>query len=263
MSSSSIQCEYYALEGLGQLLRNVELVRANLNPDLRIGGIVLTMYDGRTRLALQVVDEVRKHFTDVVYQTVVPRSVRLARRHPGTAFRLPSTIPCPAVASPTETSPFNSRSEVACSRRPEKEQVDATSWWPWPWTGRPDPEQPRNSRDGRAGRRPGTGRPGARCDDLRDRRSSSFHWTGSTPTLVSLAKPLPSRCTASRRASRPLACCSRSWCVPTGALPDRDGGAPGSRRPSDRSGTHPGHRSHHRGRPAASRCAARELHRGD
>jgi chromosome partitioning protein len=73
-----IQCEYYALEGLGQLLRNVELVRANLNPELRIGGIVLTMYDGRTRLALQVVDEVRKHFTDIVYQTVVPRSVRLS-----------------------------------------------------------------------------------------------------------------------------------------------------------------------------------------
>jgi chromosome partitioning protein len=73
-----IQCEYYALEGLGQLLRNVELVRANLNPELRIGGIVLTMYDGRTRLALQVVDEVRRHFTDVVYQTVVPRSVRLS-----------------------------------------------------------------------------------------------------------------------------------------------------------------------------------------
>jgi chromosome partitioning protein len=60
------------------LLRNVELVRANLNPELRIGGIVLTMYDGRTRLALQVVDEVRRHFTDVVYQTVVPRSVRLS-----------------------------------------------------------------------------------------------------------------------------------------------------------------------------------------
>ena len=73
-----IQCEYYALEGLGQLLRNVELVRANLNPELRIGGIVLTMYDGRTRLALQVVDEVRRHFTDLVYQTVVPRSVRLS-----------------------------------------------------------------------------------------------------------------------------------------------------------------------------------------
>jgi len=73
-----IQCEYYALEGLGQLLRNVELVRANLNPELRIGGIVLTMYDGRTRLAEQVVQEVRKHFSDLVYQTVVPRSVRLS-----------------------------------------------------------------------------------------------------------------------------------------------------------------------------------------
>jgi len=73
-----IQCEYYALEGLGQLLRNVDLVRANLNPELRIGGIVLTMYDGRTRLAEQVVYEVRKHFTDIVYRTVVPRSVRLS-----------------------------------------------------------------------------------------------------------------------------------------------------------------------------------------
>jgi chromosome partitioning protein len=73
-----IQCEYYALEGLGQLLRNVDLVRANLNHGLHIGGIVLTMYDGRTRLAEQVVQEVRKHFADLVYQTVVPRSVRLS-----------------------------------------------------------------------------------------------------------------------------------------------------------------------------------------
>ena len=73
-----IQCEYYALEGLGQLLRNVDLVRVNLNHALHIGGIVLTMYDGRTRLAEQVVQEVRKHFTDLVYQTVVPRSVRLS-----------------------------------------------------------------------------------------------------------------------------------------------------------------------------------------
>jgi chromosome partitioning protein len=73
-----IQCEYYALEGLGQLLRNVDLVRVNLNQALHIGGIVLTMYDGRTRLAEQVVQEVRKHFTDLVYQTIVPRSVRLS-----------------------------------------------------------------------------------------------------------------------------------------------------------------------------------------
>jgi chromosome partitioning protein len=71
-----IQCEYYALEGLGQLLRNVGLVRSNLNPVLDVRGIVLTMYDARTRLADQVVDEVRSHFGRRVYETVVPRTVR-------------------------------------------------------------------------------------------------------------------------------------------------------------------------------------------
>jgi chromosome partitioning protein len=73
-----IQCEYYALEGLGQLLRNVSLVRSNLNPLLEVRGIVLTMYDARTRLADQVVDEVRAHFGKRVYGTVVPRTVRLS-----------------------------------------------------------------------------------------------------------------------------------------------------------------------------------------
>jgi chromosome partitioning protein len=73
-----IQCEYYALEGLGQLLRNVSLVRSNLNPLLEMRGIVLTMYDARTRLADQVVDEVRTHFGKRVYSTVVPRTVRLS-----------------------------------------------------------------------------------------------------------------------------------------------------------------------------------------
>jgi chromosome partitioning protein len=73
-----IQCEYYALEGLGQLLRNIGLVRSNLNPVLDVRGIVLTMYDARTRLADQVVDEVRSHFGGRVYQTVVPRTVRLS-----------------------------------------------------------------------------------------------------------------------------------------------------------------------------------------
>src|SRR6056297_2223798 len=72
-----IQCEYYALEGLGQLLRNVGLVRSNLNPVLDVRGIIMTMYDGRTKLADQVVDEVRAHFGRRVYQTVVPRTVRL------------------------------------------------------------------------------------------------------------------------------------------------------------------------------------------
>ena len=73
-----IQCEYYALEGLGQLLRNVGLVRANLNPALDLRGIVMTMYDKRTKLADQVVDEVRTHFGDRVFKTIVPRTVRLS-----------------------------------------------------------------------------------------------------------------------------------------------------------------------------------------
>jgi len=73
-----IQCEYYALEGLGQLLRNVDLVQRNLNPALEVSGVVLVMYDGRTRLATQVVEEVRSHFGDRVCRTVIPRTVRLS-----------------------------------------------------------------------------------------------------------------------------------------------------------------------------------------
>jgi len=73
-----IQCEYYALEGLEQLLRTVELVRGHLNSRLRISTILLTMYDGRTRLATQVADDVRSHFGDVVLKTIIPRSVRVS-----------------------------------------------------------------------------------------------------------------------------------------------------------------------------------------
>ena len=73
-----IQCEYYALEGLGQLLRNVGLVQANLNQSLDVRGIVLTMYDARTKLADQVESEVRNYFGPKVYRTVVPRTVRLS-----------------------------------------------------------------------------------------------------------------------------------------------------------------------------------------
>jgi chromosome partitioning protein len=83
-----IQCEYYALEGLGQLLRNVRLVQQNLNPRLRLSGIVLTMFDGRTRLSEQVVEEVRRYFGDRVYDSVIPRTVRLSEA-PG--FGLPIT----------------------------------------------------------------------------------------------------------------------------------------------------------------------------
>jgi chromosome partitioning protein len=73
-----IQCEYYALEGLEQLLRTVDLVKSHLNPGLAISTILLTMYDGRTRLASQVADEVRSHFGDVVLQSIIPRSVRVS-----------------------------------------------------------------------------------------------------------------------------------------------------------------------------------------
>ena len=73
-----IQCEYYALEGLGQLLRNVNLVQHNLNPRLELSAIILTMYDGRTKLADQVAGEVRAHFGDKVCRNIVPRTVRLS-----------------------------------------------------------------------------------------------------------------------------------------------------------------------------------------
>ena len=73
-----IQCEYYALEGLGQLLKNVELVRAHLNPALHVSTILLTMYDARTRLAEQVAEEVRTHFGETVLRTAIPRSVRVS-----------------------------------------------------------------------------------------------------------------------------------------------------------------------------------------
>ncbi len=73
-----IQCEYYALEGLGQLLRNVRLIQQNVNPKLRLSGIVMTMFDARTKLSEQVVAEVRRYFGSRVYDTVIPRTVRLS-----------------------------------------------------------------------------------------------------------------------------------------------------------------------------------------
>lgn len=73
-----IQCEYLPMEGLAQLLRTIELVHANLNPSLGIRGLLMTMYDVRTNLAQQVVDEVRRHFPNKTFRTVIPRSVRLS-----------------------------------------------------------------------------------------------------------------------------------------------------------------------------------------
>lgn len=73
-----MQCEYYALEGLGQLLTTVDLIRTSLNPTLQIYGVLLTMYDGRNALSQQVVNEVKKNFPGRVFDTIVPRTVSLA-----------------------------------------------------------------------------------------------------------------------------------------------------------------------------------------
>ena len=73
-----IQCEYYALEGVSQLMRNIEMVKAHLNPRLEVTTVLLTMYDGRTKLADQVADEVRRYFGDRVLRTVIPRSVKVS-----------------------------------------------------------------------------------------------------------------------------------------------------------------------------------------
>jgi len=73
-----IQCEYYALEGVSQLVTNIQRVKASLNPLLEIKGVVLTMYDGRTNLSADVVAQVRGHFADATYRTVIPRTVRLS-----------------------------------------------------------------------------------------------------------------------------------------------------------------------------------------
>ncbi|MDC3014240.1 AAA family ATPase [Alphaproteobacteria bacterium] len=73
-----LQCEFYALEGLAQLLRSIELVKKNLNPSLTIQGIVLTMFDSRNNLSEMVVNDVRKHFGKLVYQTIIPRNVRIS-----------------------------------------------------------------------------------------------------------------------------------------------------------------------------------------
>lgn len=73
-----IQCEFYALEGVSQLMSTIDIVRRNMNPDLKIEGVILSMFDGRTNLSIQVVEEVKKYFKEKVYTTVIPRNVRLA-----------------------------------------------------------------------------------------------------------------------------------------------------------------------------------------
>lgn len=73
-----IQCEFYALEGLGQLMNTIQMVQQQLNSGLYLEGVLLTMFDGRTNLSIQVVDEIKKHFREKVYRSIVPRNVRLS-----------------------------------------------------------------------------------------------------------------------------------------------------------------------------------------
>ena len=73
-----VQCEYFALEGLGKLLNTIKIIQSRLNPGLEIEGILLTMYDVRLRLSNQVVEEVRQHFQDIVFETIIPRNVKLS-----------------------------------------------------------------------------------------------------------------------------------------------------------------------------------------
>jgi len=83
-----IQCEFYALEGVSQLMSTIEIVKKNMNKDLEIQGVILSMFDGRTNLSIQVVEEVKKYFKEKVYTTVIPRNVRLAE---APSFGLPIT----------------------------------------------------------------------------------------------------------------------------------------------------------------------------
>lgn len=87
-----IQCEYYALEGLTQLMQSIRMVREELNPDLRVGGVLLTMFDPRTNLARQVAEQVRAFFGEIVFQTIVPRNVRLSE---APSFGLPVALYAP------------------------------------------------------------------------------------------------------------------------------------------------------------------------
>ncbi len=111
-----IQCEYYALEGLGQLLKNVQLIQTNLNPSLRVRGIALTMFDARTKLAEQVERDVRRFFRDTVYRTVIPRTVRLSE---APSFGQPITTFDPIVAG---------RHRLPGTRQGGQSWSDAAGW---------------------------------------------------------------------------------------------------------------------------------------
>ena len=84
-----LQCEFFALEGLSQLIKTIDRVKQNLNPSLSIDGIVLTMFDGRNKLSSQVANDVRSHLKEQVYQTIIPRNVRVSE---APSFGMPALI---------------------------------------------------------------------------------------------------------------------------------------------------------------------------
>jgi chromosome partitioning protein len=84
-----VQCEYFALEGLGKLLNTTKIIQSRLNPNLEIEGILMTMYDARLRLANQIVAEVKKHFQSMVFETIIPRNIKLSE---APSFGMPAVI---------------------------------------------------------------------------------------------------------------------------------------------------------------------------
>jgi len=129
-----IQCEYYALEGLGQLIKNVRLVQQNVNPGLRLTGIVMTMYDPRTKLSEQVVEEVRKYFGDRVYDTIIPRTVRLSEA-PG--FGLPITAYDPRSRGATS---YRDLAHEVVEKKPSDRAIPAMDHLPAVVMAPPEPQ---------------------------------------------------------------------------------------------------------------------------
>lgn len=115
-----IQCEFYALEGLSQLIHTIDLVKARLNPELTIDGIVFTMYDGRTNLSMQVVENVKANLTHHIYRTVIPRNVRLAE---APSYGMPICLYDPR-SSGAEA--YNKLAEEIITRDKKKKRVKKT-----------------------------------------------------------------------------------------------------------------------------------------
>jgi chromosome partitioning protein len=168
-----IQCEYYALEGLGQLLRNVRLVQQNVNTSLRLTGIVMTMFDPRTKLSEQVVAEVRRFFGDRVYQTIIPRTVRLSEA-PG--FGQPITAYDP---NSKGAQSYRDLAREVAARLPDESPLPSVEEVPSVVIQPPEPQ---------AARAP---RPLVRPDDLEEPAAEDLTATGGVPEGVETPQARP------------------------------------------------------------------------